>query len=170
MSKAFTKNDASGDLAELMAPRAPLPPDTLNYVTARGLRLLRDELAELEAERADLAAGDDEVRPAALAKLAVRIGEVTGRIASAVLVDPTAQPQDRVRFGARVVVRGLDGADRAYRIVGVDEADVKEGRIAFVAPIARALLGKSVGEVVTFQSPRGAEELELIDVQYDDDP
>jgi transcription elongation GreA/GreB family factor len=65
-----------------------------------------------------------------------------------------------------VRVRGAAGGERAYQVVGVDEADPKQGRIAFVAPLARALLGKQVGDWVSFESPSGSEELEILAVDY----
>jgi transcription elongation factor GreB len=165
VSKAFTKDESEPRLADVVTPRAPLPSGTPNYVTPRGLALLQSELAQLEAERGALG-GDDAGRRAA-ARLAVRIGELEGRIASAVPVDPATHAHDRVRFGATVQVRAADGALRRFQIVGVDEADPQQGRIAFVAPLARALLGQPVGAEVTFQSPRGSEELEVIEICYE---
>ena len=68
---------------------------------------------------------------------------------------------------AALPVSGSDTADYLVRnIVGVDEADATNGRIAFVAPLARALLGKRPGDVVTFRTPRGEEELEVVSVTY----
>jgi transcription elongation factor GreB len=71
-----------------------------------------------------------------------------------------------VRFGARVTVRAENGEERRYRIVGVDEADVEHGQIAFVAPLARALLGKHAGETAVVRTPRGEEELDVVSVDY----
>jgi len=66
-----------------------------------------------------------------------------------------------------VRIRREDGSEDVYRIVGVDEADPKQGRIAFVAPLARALIGKLPGDAVRFARPGGSEELEITDVDYD---
>jgi transcription elongation factor GreB len=165
MSKAFTKDESEAVLTDVVTPRAPLPEGTPNYVTPRGLELLRDELARLEAERSALGAADDAARRAA-ARLSLRIVELEARIASAVPVDPATHAQDCVRFGATVRVRAGDGTQRSFQIVGVDEADPQQGRIAFVAPLARALLGKPVGAEVTFRSPRGVEELEVTEILY----
>lgn len=167
MSKAFTKDESDPQVTDVVTPRAPLPSGTPNYVTPRGLGLLRSELAQLEAERSGLAGGDDAARRAA-ARLAARIAELEGRIATAVAIDPAAQAPDRVRFGATVQVRAPDGGLRRFQIVGVDEADPQQGRIAFVAPLARALVGQAVGAEVTFQSPRGREELEVVEILYED--
>jgi len=87
-------------------------------------------------------------------------------ISSAVEVDVGVQPSDEVRFGATATVRDESGAERCYQIVGVDEADAREGRVAFILPIARALLSRKVGELTALRTPRGEEELEVAAVSY----
>jgi transcription elongation factor GreB len=162
VSKAFTKDDAA-DEPIVVPQRRPLPAGATNYVTPRGLASLRAELRALHDARAALvAAAEEPDRARELAALASRVRELEERIASAVLVEPGEHPRDEVRFGARVTVRGEGGDERQYEIVGVDEADAGAGRVAFVAPLARALLGKRVGDVVTLRTPRGEEELEVI--------
>ena len=166
MSRAFTKEDGA-EAPPIVAPRAPLPPGVPNYVTPRGLELLRSELASLEASRSSIPLGADKESVAARAALQARIHELKARLAGAVLVDPSERrSSDEVRFGARVTVQGDGPQPRQIEIVGVDEADATSGRIAFVAPLARALLGKRPGDVVTFRTPRGEEELEVVSVTY----
>ena len=157
MSKAFTKDDAQGEPIVVPA-RAPLPAGTPNYVTPRGLARLETELGELHALRAAAVASG--VQPAAGA-LAARVAALEERIAGAMLVGPPAQ-HDEVRFGAVVDVRMSSGVVRRYQIVGVDEADAAHGLLAFVSPIARALLGKGVGDVAVVRTPRGEEEIEVL--------
>jgi transcription elongation factor GreB len=161
VSRAFVKEDA--EPAPLVPRRAPLPEGARNYVTRRGLALLRAEqdelLARLSAEERASSGG-----PATSAALRARILELEGRLASAELVDPPQGELDLVRFGLSVTVRWADGTERTVRIVGVDEANAAEGRIAFVAPLARALLGKRAGETTLFQTPRGEEELEIVGI------
>jgi transcription elongation factor GreB len=154
VSKAFTKEDGQ-DEPLLVPSRAPLPPGATNYVTPRGLASLRAELHRLNDDRRERSGRGEPSADGALhlAALEVRIHDLEARIASAVLVDSAAHSRDEVRFGARVIVRGEDGRERRYEIVGVDEADAKGGRVAFLAPLARALLGKRVGDVVTLQVP-----------------
>jgi transcription elongation factor GreB len=166
MSKAFTKDD--DDAAPVVVvSRAPLPPGTPNYVTARGLAQLHDELAELELQRKALAAHTDEgERRRSAAILAARVADLSERIATAVLV-PAPAARDEVRFGATVHTQTSDGSARSYRIVGVDEADVARGKLAFVAPLARALLGKRVNDSAVVHTPRGDEELEITAIEYD---
>ncbi len=169
MSKAFTKDDAS-DAPVVVVPRAPLPPGTPNYVTPRGLAALRAELDALQAERArlEVPSEDNDARVRALTTVHARIGELAERIAAALLVNPREQPHDEVRFGARVAARTENGTTREWQIVGVDESDVAHGRVAFTAPLARALLGRRVGDAVTVRTPRGEEELEIEAIAYED--
>jgi transcription elongation factor GreB len=166
VNKAFTKEDET-DAPPVVPARAPLPAGTPNYVTARGLANLRAELKELDSKRAQLdRAASDPDRARALA-LALRRSALEDRLASATLVDATKQPHDEVRFGARVDVCTANGAVRTYQIVGVDEAEPAAGFVAFVSPVARALLGRRVGESVSVRTPRGEEELEIVRIDYD---
>jgi transcription elongation factor GreB len=166
MSKAFTSEERADDPVVVRA-RAPLPRDVPNYVTARGLSLLRAELDALDDERAALETAADEVKRAAIPLLAARAAELAARVASAALVDIRGQEPDEVRFGATVAVRDLAGNVRRYQIVGVDEANAREGRLAFVSPLARTLLGGRIGETATLQTPGGEEELEVVAISYD---
>lgn len=151
MSRAFVKEDARAE-AELVPPRAPLPEGTPNLVTTRGWRLLHDERAELEADRDRLNAAG-----APLDAVDERLEELLARIASAQVV--AADTRDGiVRFGATVDVEVLGGPAPAIQrlcIVGVDEADPAAGRVAFVSPIARALLGSRVGEELRVEGAGG---------------
>jgi len=165
VSRAFTKEDDGG--AELLVvPRAPLPAGAPNYVTPRGLRQLQAEQAALEQERIALEASEAADRVARSNAIAQRAVELQQRLASAELVDPRSQPHDRVRFGAQVRVRHESGEESQYRIVGVDEADPALGLLAFSAPLARALLGKRVGEHAALHTPRSSEELEVLEIAY----
>lgn len=168
MSRAFTKEDDAGPEL-LVVPRAPLPIGAANYVTPRGLQQLQTEHAALEQRRCALENSDAADRSTRLQALSQKIAELEARLASAELVDPRTQPHDCVRFGARVRVRHESGAESDYRIVGVDEADPSVGLLAFSAPLARALLGKRVGDVASLQTPRSSEELELLEIGYEGD-
>jgi transcription elongation factor GreB len=170
VSKAFTKDEAWEE--PIIPPRAPVPAGVPNYVTPPGLELLRTEIAALEADRHGLEAersGEDEYWRQ-LAILSVRMSDLTARIASAVVVDPRRQPRDAVRFGAMVTLRTLSGEhareERRLEIVGVDEAEVARGRVAFTAPIARAILGRGVGDTATLDTPRGKELLQVVSIDY----
>ena len=167
MSKAFTDEEAE-EQPPLVRPRAPLPPGTPNYVTARGLAALQRELEALSTERARAEAlANAKERGRALGALAQRRAELEARIATAEVVAPPAGGREVVRFGATVRVAAADG-ERRYRIVGVDEADAASGALAFTSPLARALVGKRAGDTVRLRAPRGEEELELLAVAYED--
>ena len=75
-----------------------------------------------------------------------------------------------VRFSAIVEVRTSAGAVHTYQIVGVDEAEPASGLVAFVSPIARALLGRRVGESVNVRTPRGEEEIDVLRIAYGEPP
>jgi transcription elongation factor GreB len=164
VSRAFVKDDT--DRAPLVPSRPPLPLGTRNYVTPRGLRLLQ---AELEALVRELSARErsNGVGGAESVALRARIAALEVRLSSAEPVDTTILEPDVVRFGARVTIRGLDGGERTIRIVGVDEANAAEGRVAFLAPVARALLGHRVGESAVLKTPRGDEEVEILAIEFE---
>lgn len=81
-------------------------------------------------------------------------------------VPPRADNPDRVFFGATVRLAEVDGSEVSYRIVGADETDAQKGCISVDSPVARALLGKSVGEEVSVRTPTGERVLEVVDVGY----
>jgi len=137
MSVAFRRE--SDD--EHMEPKFELPiPPGPNLVTARGLRLTQEKVAQLEAA---VAAETDED---ALKKRRRELRYWRTRLATA---QPTSAPDEGIGFGSRVRYR-LNGADKRVDIVGDDEADPPSGRIAFSAPLARALMEGDVGDRVDF--------------------
>lgn len=97
-----------------------------------------------------------------------RIAEIESKLANAQIIDVTALPaSDRVVFGSTVRLIDEDSEEeKCYQIVGEDEADIKAKKISFISPIARALIGKSVGDSVDVQTPGGVKTYEIIDVQY----
>jgi transcription elongation factor GreB len=132
-----------------------------NYVTPRGLELLRAERRALEAERAELERASEEGRGAALAAWSARHAELDHRLASAQVVEPMPDA-GAVRFGARVTVADESGQEKTIEIVGVDEADPEHGKIAFLAPLAKALLGREPGDSVRVATPARARTLEIV--------
>jgi transcription elongation factor GreB len=162
MSRAFVKEDRP-DTEPL--PDLPISPHP-NYVTPRGLAALRARLAGAQEELARLRAREDRLDrlPEKAAERDIRYLEA--RLASAIPVDPATQPRDEVAFAARVTVADAEGREASYRIVGEDEADAARGLIAPQAPLARALLGARVGDVVEWRKPSGTEELEILAIAY----
>ena len=97
-----------------------------------------------------------------------RIVEIESKLANAQVIDVTRiQPAGKVIFGATVTLLGVDeGPEMRYQIVGEDEADLKEGKISVMSPIARALVAKSVGDVVVVATPGGEVEYEIGKVEH----
>ncbi|CAB3795070.1 Transcription elongation factor GreA [Paraburkholderia caffeinitolerans] len=97
-----------------------------------------------------------------------RIAEIESKLAAAQIIDPASLEADgRVVFGSTIDLEDLDsGKTVTYQIVGDDEADLEHGLISVSSPIARALIGKSEGDVAEVQAPSGVREYEIIDVRY----
>jgi len=97
-----------------------------------------------------------------------RIAEIEGTLSNAHLIDPTTLDTDgRAVFGATVEIEELESGERVtYQIVGDAEADIKSNLISVSSPVARALIGKSEGDVVEVQAPSGVREYEVIGVRY----
>ena len=158
------------------------PKGVKNYITPGGYARLRDELKQLlDVERPELvrtvawaASNGDRSENAdylygkrRLREIDRRIRFLTGRLDRAEIVDSAArEPTDQVFFGASVTYLDHAGEERTVTIVGMDEVDPGRNRVSWIAPVARALLKSRVGDVVSFASPRGVEELEIVDVRY----
>ncbi len=96
-----------------------------------------------------------------------RIQELQGKIANAEVIDVSSMSGDRVVFGATVTIFDFStDEEQTYKIVGHDEADIKEKKISYSSPIARAIIGKSVGQEVTISTPGGQKEVEIVDVEF----
>jgi transcription elongation factor GreA len=97
-----------------------------------------------------------------------RIAEIEGKLSNAQIIDVKNLKQDgKVVFGVTVIMADEDsGEESTYQIVGEDEADIKKGKISFSSPIARALIGKSEGDVVLVKTPGGDKEYEILEVKY----
>lgn len=152
-------------------------------LTKRGAEMLRDELQRLKSvERPAVIKSISEARAqgdlsenseydAAKEKqgfIEGRIAEIESKMAGAQVIDPALVDADgRIVFGATVELEDLDsGAPVKYQIVGDDEADIDHGLISISSPIARALIGKSEGDVASVQAPSGVREYEIIAVSY----
>lgn len=169
MSKAFTREDDTGDEPVLPRPVSLLPPGAKNYLTARGAETLRGELAHLLAtERPPLVARmHDPDAKRELQALDRRIQYLQDSLRTAEVTKAPPPPHDVVRFGATVTVRERSGNPATYRIVGVDETDFHADNISWLSPLARALLNARLGERVAFKAPRGLTELEIAGITYE---
>ena len=96
-----------------------------------------------------------------------RIADIQTKIASAEVVNPSEIKADRIVFGATVTIQDIEEDTQiTYQIVGIDEADVKAGKISIMSPLARALIGKKKTDVVVVHSPKGEKEFEIINFKY----
>lgn len=141
MSRAFVK-ESDGDDAPDILPDRPISPHP-NWVTAEGLAKIDAAIATAaEAQSAAQAVEDKQ----ALANTARDLRYWTARRATAEVIAPPKQSRT-VAFGSKVTIERDDGRRQTFAIVGEDEADPQRGMLSYVSPLARALLGKAVGDV-----------------------
>jgi transcription elongation GreA/GreB family factor len=141
MSRAFVKE---ADEAPPELPDRQISPHP-NYVTAHGLELSEAEAEKYTAALAEAQAGEDRDAIAAASR---ELRYWTQRRATAE-VQPRPEDADAVHFGSRVTIERDDGRKQTFQIVGEDEADPAKGTVSYVSPVAHALMGKGVGDVVT---------------------
>lgn len=98
-----------------------------------------------------------------------RIKEIEAKLSNAEIIDTTQLPETgKVIFGATVEVEDQDDSSRmVYQIVGEDEADIRAGRVSITSPIARALVGKTEGDVVDVNAPGGTRSYEIVAIRYE---
>lgn len=114
------------------------------------------------SENADYSAAKEEQ-----GLIEAKIRELEAKTALAEVIDPTKLSGSKVRFGATVTIEDTDSGDsNTYVIVGEHEADIKRGRISIGAPVARALIGKDVGDTVALPSAKGKREVEVTKVEW----
>ncbi len=160
-------------------PRPARPP---RYITPQGFRKMAEErqriwgvtrprvVAEVEAaaalgdrsENAEYIYGKKKLR-----ELDRRLRDLSERMDSLTVVEPTPHPTGRAYFGAWVTVEPEGGQAKSYRLVGPDEFDVDLGLISVEAPLGRALLGKKEGDVVRVQRPGGPVELTVLEIGWE---
>ena len=169
MSKAFTRESDDESGAEEIPPFRPqLPSGTRNYITREGADRVKQRLNDLLQMKQASAARSNEAGTAAEAdqrKIESAIRRFQQILDSVVIAEIPAD-QEKVVFGAVVMIRHGNGEEAAYHIVGVEEADPERGSISWVSPLARALLSRRAGEKVPFRSPAGDEELTILSVRY----
>lgn len=166
MSRGFVKEEDQEEPV-LIPPRAAIPEGVTNYVTPNGLEELKQELKDLEYKRAHVEAENDTEKRRAQSLIDGKINLLAERLQTARLLDPKDQPDDEIRFGAKVKLKNkTTGQLQEFHIVGVDEADIKKKKIAFVAPIAKAVTGKKVGEEVDFRLGAEVRKLQILEITY----
>ncbi len=154
MSRAFVKEPDGGDAFEEL-PDRPISSHP-NLVTPQGFAQIENTLARLHERHAEAQRAADR---AALANAGRELRYWTARRSTA---QPMAAPEsaDRVQFGSTVTIERDDGRRQTFRIVGEDEAEPAQGTLSYVSPVARALMNKSVGDVVQ----AGPSEAEIVGI------
>ena len=186
MSKAFTKEsdgEDDGDLPENSGgDTGGLPAGAKNYMTPQGFERLREELTTLmRKERPEVVQlvswaaangdrsenGDYIYGKKRLREIDRRIRFLTKRLESAEVVDPAQQKNhEQVFFGATVTYANKAGVEHTVTIVGIDEADLEQGKVSWISPIARALLKAREGDTVELRTPAGPEPIEVVRIRY----
>jgi len=183
VSKAFIKE--TEDEPEPVVEAPALPAGVKNYMTPKGHRRMQEELRRLMREErpktVEVVAwaagngdrsenGDYIYGKKRLREIDSRIRFLTKRLEAAEVVDPQRQKnRDQVFFGATVTYADRDGTEKTVTIVGIDEADLDQGQVSWVSPIARALMKAHEGDVVELRTPSGIEPIEIIEIRYCDD-
>lgn len=185
MSKAFTKEDTESELEDDSAEEAQRElGGQKNYITPKGAERLRTELKHLlEVARPEVVRtvswaasngdrsenGDYIYGKRRLREIDRRIRFLSKRLDIAEIVAPESRKgTDQVLFGATVIVENEEGKRQTFRIVGVDETDVSKGQVSWISPIAKALMNSKKGDVITFRAPKGEEDLEIVQIRYED--
>jgi transcription elongation factor GreB len=180
MSKAFVKGDGDADHDNDTDVELPIPGGK-NYMTPAGAERMRQELRKLRYEErpevtrvVSWAAGNGDrsengdylYGKKRLREIDKRMRFLAKRLESAEIVDPLSIQAGYVQFGATVTIRYEDDTEKTFCIVGIDEVDLSKGRISWMSPLARALMKANQGDVVTFNSPKGQQEIEVVEIMY----
>jgi transcription elongation GreA/GreB family factor len=157
LSVAFTKEESAETASETLLPDRPISANP-NLVTENGLKALELQLRDARAAYEAAQKIEDVNERRRLSAIPLRDARYfSERLRTAQLV-PDPVSTDVVAFGSTVTFSRADGRVQKFRIVGEDEADPKAGSVSFASPVAKSLLGKSVGEVVG----SGSQELEIV--------
>lgn len=168
-----------------LEPPGPAP-EVARYITPGGHARFRAEYVALrEQERPRIVEivswaagngdrsenGDYQYGKRRLREIDRRLRFLDRRLRGAIVVDPAAQRRrDRVFFGATVTYADAEERARAVTIIGVDEADTARGEVSLASPVARALLGRAVGDEIALRTPAGIETVEILSIEYPDRP
>jgi len=163
MSRAFVKEPDGDEVADDLPERKISPHP--NYVTPRGQQLLQEQLQHAEAERQRLQGKEEMSAKQALGRVERDLRYLRQRVPQAILVIPPDNPSEQVCFGMWVEVLECETI-RKFQIVGEDEALNNKQLISWVSPLAKAVLGAQVGDLVQWQKPGGSVELELLSLSY----
>ena len=165
MSRAFVK-EPDGDQVHDDQPELPISKHA-NYVTPYGLQQLKEKRDALLKKKEALGGDEDDIATKlVLAQLERALRYYQARIQSAIVVRTERLDKDRVAIGATVTAVDSTGKKHRFTIVGEDEAAIDEGKISWVSPLAKVLIGKKVGERVIWKRPIGDLSVEILEIRY----
>lgn len=165
MSRAFINEDQQVD-TPFVPPRADLPRGVTNYVTPEGLEALLKEKEELLARLKELNEGEEHGKMTAIKVIHIQLDMLENRIVTANVVEQENQDMSEVRFGSKVLLQiGRSKRTRKLQIVGVDEADMKQGKIAFTSPLAKEMMNKKVGERIVLKLEQGQSVFKVLEIE-----
>lgn len=166
MSRGFVKEDDQEEVP-IVPQRAYLPAGVTNFVTPTGMEQLLAERESLLSERDSLGITNDNERRISVNLINARLQLLDNRIAEARIVNPADQPADEIRFSATVTLKKLsDNIIQSFRIVGVDEADISQGKLSFISPFARLLINRKKGDKITLNRPGNSIVYEVVGIAY----
>ena len=166
MSRGFVKEDDQEEVP-IVPQRAFLPVGIPNFVTTAGMEQLLAEKQMLINERDKLNSTNENEKRIAVNFINAKLQLLNDRIADARIIDPKGDTQDEIRFGASVTLKNKESAKiQVFKIVGVDEADIAKRKISFISPLAKALINKKAGDMITLKLDRGEAVFEIVDISY----
>ena len=166
MSRGFVKEDDQEEIP-MVPPRADLPEGLANYVTQSGMNELLAEKEMLIDQRNKLDSSNENEKRIALNHINAKLQLLNQRIDTARIVKLKEQAPDEIRFGAVITLKTEPNKSKqTLQIVGVDEADISKGKIAFTSPLARVLINKKIGDKAILK--RGQKDLvfEILNIAY----
>lgn len=167
MSRGFVKEDDQEEIP-LVPPRADLPAGAENLVTPAGMAALQEEREDLLQQQENLDSSQEREYRIAFNHINAKLQLLNARIASAKIVDSTRLPQDEVHFGATVHFKNLgNDLKQTFQLVGVDEANIAKGKLAFTTPLAKSLIKKKVGEKAKLQLGEKINVFEILSIKYE---
>lgn len=164
MSRAFVK-EPDGDQADTDLPERPQS-EHPNYITTVGLQKMKSEVEVLRQKRDLLKKEDDLSSKNRIKTVEAELRYLEKRIQCAISVDVSKQVSKEIRFGATVKLIDANDQEYIFTIVGEDEAEPDQGRISWVSPLARELVGKNIADVVIWERPAGNLELEILGFRF----
>ena len=146
MSRGFVKEDDQEEVP-LVPPRADLPAGTENFVTKNGMDALLEEKEDLLRQQESLDLSQEKEYRISFNHINAKLQLLNERITSAKIIDQKKLPEDEIHFGVTVTFKNIEtNINQTFQLVGVDEANISKGKLAFTTPLAKALLHKKVGE------------------------